>query len=73
MSNLRKTRLDQDLPTTVVSANASDARKPVNIRTGTKQAAIIALLQRPEGAAIAEIVAVTGWQVHYADVRIMPM
>ena len=73
VSNLRQTRPDPDLPTTAVSGNASDVRNPVKIRAGTKQAAIIALLQRPEGAAIAEIVAVTGWQVHYADVRIMPM
>jgi len=33
-------------------------------RTGTKQAQIIALLQRPEGASVAEIVAVTGWLAH---------
>ena len=33
---------------------------------GTKQAAIIAMLQRPEGATIAEIVAATGWQAHSA-------
>ncbi|MGR3375045.1 DUF3489 domain-containing protein [Salipiger abyssi] len=31
---------------------------------GTKQAAIIALLQRSEGASIAEIVAATGWLAH---------
>jgi len=36
------------------------------IRAGTKQAQIIALLQRPEGASIAEIVAATGWQAHTA-------
>jgi hypothetical protein len=35
-------------------------------RTGTKQAQIIALLQRPEGATVAEIVAATGWQAHSA-------
>jgi len=39
---------------------------PVKIRSGTKQAQIIALLQRPEGASIAEIVEVTGWQAHSA-------
>ena len=40
------------------------AAKQVAIRAGTKQAQIIALLQRPEGAAIPEIVAETGWQAH---------
>ena len=52
---------------------ASDTPKPVTIRAGTKQAQIIALLQRPEGASIAEIVEATGWLAHYADARIMPM
>jgi hypothetical protein len=33
-------------------------------RTGTKQAALIAMLKRPEGATIAEIVDATGWQPH---------
>ena len=40
--------------------------KPVAIRAGTKQAKIIALLQRPEGASIAEIVEATGWLPHSA-------
>jgi len=40
--------------------------KPVAIRTGTKQAEIIALLQRPEGASITEIVDATGWAAHSA-------
>jgi hypothetical protein len=31
------------------------------MRAGTKQAQIITLLQRPEGAAISELVAETGW------------
>ena len=43
---------------------AAEAPKPVTIREGTKQAQIIALLQRPEGAAITEIVAETGWMAH---------
>jgi hypothetical protein len=43
-----------------------DAPKPVTIRAGTKQAQIIALLQRPEGASIGEIVEATGWQGHSA-------
>ena len=46
------------------AAPTTDAPKPVAIRAGTKQAQIIALLQRPEGASIAEIVEVTGWVAH---------
>jgi len=42
------------------------APKPKVLRAGTKQAQIIALLQRPEGASIAEIVAATGWMPHSA-------
>ena len=38
----------------------------VPVRAGTKQAAIIALLQRREGARIAEVVAETGWMAHSA-------
>ena len=45
---------------------ASDTPKPVAIRAGTKQAQIIALLQRPEGASIAEIIEATGWLAHSA-------
>jgi hypothetical protein len=35
-----------------------------NTREGTKQAALVAMLQRPEGATIAEVVEATGWQPH---------
>jgi hypothetical protein len=48
------------------TTEATNGPKPVAIRAGTKQAQIIALLQRPEGASIAEIVAATGWQAHSA-------
>lgn len=37
---------------------------PVALRAGTKQAQIIAMLQRPEGATVAEMVEATGWQSH---------
>ena len=40
--------------------------KPPTQRSGTKQAQIIALLERPEGATITEIVATTAWQAHSA-------
>jgi len=42
------------------------APKPPTQRAGTKQAMLISLLQRPEGASIAEIVAATGWMGHTA-------
>ena len=38
--------------------------KPSAQRTGTKRAMVIAMLQAPEGATIAEIVAATGWLAH---------
>jgi hypothetical protein len=41
-----------------------DAAKPVAIRTGTNQAQIIAMLQRPKGATVAEMVEATGWLAH---------
>ena len=47
------------------AALASAPKMPA-MRAGTKQAQIIALLQRPEGASIKEIVAVTGWLAHTA-------
>ena len=36
----------------------------VKMRVGTKQALVTTMLQRPEGATIAELVAATGWQAH---------
>ena len=48
------------------TTEANDTPKPVTIRAGTKQAQIIALMQRPEGASIAEIVEATSWQAHTA-------
>ncbi len=41
-----------------------DTAKPATFRAGTKQAQIIAMLQRPEGATVAEMVEATGWQSH---------
>lgn len=43
-----------------------EASKAPKIRAGTKQAQIIALLQRSQGASIAEIVELTGWAPHSA-------
>jgi hypothetical protein len=47
-------------------AAEAPAPKVPTPRAGTKQAMLIALLQRPEGANIAEVVAATGWQAHTA-------
>ncbi|MET4130455.1 DUF3489 domain-containing protein [Roseovarius sp. MBR-6] len=42
------------------------APKQPSPRAGTKQAMLIALLQRPEGATMEVIIAATGWQAHTA-------
>jgi hypothetical protein len=41
-----------------------DAGSRRRTREGTKQAAVVAMLTRPNGATIPEIVAATGWQPH---------
>ena len=51
---------------TPVLTSTAEAPKSAAIRAGTKQAQIIALLERPEGASIAEIVDATGWMPHSA-------
>jgi len=40
------------------------AARKGKLREGTKQAQLIAMLERKEGATIAQIVAATGWQPH---------
>jgi DNA-binding MarR family transcriptional regulator len=50
----------------------SDTGAPPKARGDTKQAQLIAMLRRKEGATIAQIVEATGWQPHYADARTMP-
>lgn len=37
---------------------------PRQLRHGTKQEAVLALLRRPEGASVAQIAEATGWQAH---------
>ena len=48
------------------SAQAELFAKPPTPRAGTKQALLIAMLQRPDGATMEEIIAATQWLAHTA-------
>src|ERR1017187_9937022 len=49
----------------------SSKQKASGARQGTKTAKVLDLLKRPGGASGKELMKATGWQAHYADVRIM--
>lgn len=63
VAGLRKSK-SKSKPEPVQMPDDADTAKPVAIRAGTKQAQIIAMLQRPEGATVAEMVEATGWLAH---------
>src|SRR6266851_1338172 len=46
------------------SSRAPKMRSPTTSARRSKKAAIISLLQRPDGAALGDLTAATGWQVH---------
>ena len=50
-----------ELPVEETREGPAPTRTP---RSGTKQALLIGLLERPEGATIEEVIAATGWQAH---------
>jgi hypothetical protein len=53
----------RELDAVIASAEAADRPK---IRTGTKQALVIDMLKRPEGATIDQLCEATGWLQHTA-------
>jgi hypothetical protein len=57
------TRGKRKVRATAKSGKLASVDKPTP-RTGTKQATIIDLLERPEGATVEQIAAATGWQRH---------
>lgn len=64
VSNIRKAR--PGAKSTEVAAHVGEGPKLVSIRQDTKQALLIEMLQRPEGASISEILEATSWQAHTA-------
>ena len=56
-------RTRQATASTSAAVNGSNNTAAAPARS-SKKAVIVALLQRPEGAAITDLTAATGWQVH---------
>jgi uncharacterized protein DUF3489 len=50
--------------TKAASSRSSRARSSAAPVRASKKAAIVALLERPNGAAIGDLIEVTGWQTH---------
>src|SRR5579871_555744 len=53
-------------------AKAGKRAKAAGARQGSKTATVLDLVKRPGGATLKALLQATGWQPHYADVRIMP-
>jgi DNA-binding IclR family transcriptional regulator len=59
--NSRRTKHRTAVP---VSAGKPAGKVRTQVRTGTKQAALIAMMQKPRGATLADMEAKTSWQPH---------
>ena len=66
ISRIRKAATQINPNTSPPKLDAVPTPRLAPIRQGTKQAMLIEMLERPEGASIAEIVEVTSWQAHTA-------
>ncbi|MBB4267607.1 DUF3489 domain-containing protein [Roseospira visakhapatnamensis] len=53
-----------DMPADETDAHTAPAGARHRVRGNTKQAIVVDMLRRPEGATIAELVEATGWQSH---------
>ena len=67
------TPADQGIIAMMVDDRARTSGAAPRTRPESKQAKLIEMLKRPDGATIPEVVDALQWQAHYADVRIMPM
>src|SRR5271166_4698554 len=59
-----KSEPGSDPAAAIEKTNSGVAPRPISSRGGTKIAQVIALLERPGGATLAELVAATGWLPH---------
>ena len=59
-----KSEPGSDPAAVIEKTNGGVAPSPISSRGGTKIAQVIALLERPGGATLAELVAATGWLLH---------
>ena len=67
---------DPETEAAVLAAEAKWAQEKRTLpcaRENSKQAAVIQMLQRSDGATVRQIMEITGWVAHYADARIMPI